>query len=367
MPVPLVDLTDQYQQLAKEIQAGWEQVLEEGTFVLSDEVARFETAYAAFCEVGYCVGVANGTDALELALRAIGVGSGDEVIMPANSFIATPLAVIRAGATPAFVDAQEESHLIDPDLVGARLNSRTKAVVPVHLFGQLAPMESLQDVAAGTDVRIVEDAAQAHGARRNGVGAGNFGVVAATSFYPAKNLGAYGDAGAVLTNDEHVAHTVRCLRNYGSETKYDHPMVGFNSRLDALQAVVLNVKLARLEVWNSKRRAAAMRYDELLSDLESVRRPQPLPGNEHVWHLYVVRVRDRDRVLRKLNEAGIGAGVHYPVPLHLQGALRALGHSPGDFPVAERASREILSLPMFPEITAQQQEEVVDRLRDAVG
>jgi dTDP-4-amino-4,6-dideoxygalactose transaminase len=258
-------------------------------------------------------------------------------------------------------------HLIDPADVERKLGPRTKAILPVHLYGQVAPMERLLEIAARAGAVVVEDAAQAHGASQSGVSAGAFGIAAGTSFYPGKNLGAYGDAGAVLTRSAEVAKKVRALRNYGSEVKYHHPETGFNSRLDTLQAVVLAAKLTHLERWNTARREAARRYDELLAGLPQVTRPATLPGNEHVWHLYVLRVPRRDEVLRKLNAAGIGAGIHYPTPIHLHGAFRHLGHRPGDFPVAERAAAEVLSLPLFPEITPAQQERVADELRNALA
>lgn len=365
-PIPLVDLRAQHEQVADEVRAGWASVLSEASFVLGQEVSTFENEFARFSGVSYCVGVANGTDALELALRAVGVRTGDEVVLPANTFIATAMAVVRAGATPVLVDVDDDTHLMDEDHAVAAFGPRTKAVIPVHLFGQVAPMERLVPAAKVHDVAVVEDAAQAHGARPARAGAGCIGDLGATSFYPGKNLGAYGDAGAVLTNRSDLAEQIRVMRNYGSDVKYHHPEVGFNSRLDTLQAVVLLAKLRRLAAWNDARRAAAAHYDELLADLGEVRRPVTLEGNEHVWHLYVVRVPERDRVLRLLHEAGIGAGVHYPVPIHLQGAFTSLGLGAGAFPIAERAATEILSLPMFPEITPGQQERVVDELQKAL-
>jgi dTDP-4-amino-4,6-dideoxygalactose transaminase len=257
--------------------------------------------------------------------------------------------------------------LIDPGQVSARIGPRTRAVMPVHLFGQMAPVEPIAELLAGTDIALVEDAAQAHGARRHGRPAGSCGAIAATSFYPAKNLGAYGDAGAVLTRDPALASRVRVLRNYGSDVTYHHPETGFNSRLDAVQAVVLSAKLPHLAAWNEARRGAAARYCELLRDVPGVGLPRVLEGNEHVWHLFVVRVPRRDDVLKRLHEAGIGAGVHYPVPIHLQGALAGLGYARGAFPVAERVATEILSLPLFPEISADQQQCVVDALRRALA
>jgi dTDP-4-amino-4,6-dideoxygalactose transaminase len=365
--IPLVDLRAQHAQVAAEVARGFERVCAHTGFVLGPEVGEFETAFARFCGVSDCVGVANGTDAIELALRAVGAGPGDEVIVPANSFIASALAVVRAGATPALVDCDPQHHLIDPERVRQRLGPHTRAVLPVHLYGQLAPMEALATVTRGTGVVLVEDAAQAQGATRHGIGIGGHGAIAATSFYPGKNLGAWGDAGAVLTRDPELARAVRALRNYGSEVKHHHPECGFNSRLDTLQAVVLSAKLARLEAWNDARRAAAARYDELLAGIDGVGLPATLAGNAHVWHLYVVRVRERDRVLERLHAAGVGAGVHYPVPIHLQGAFRALGHRAGDFPTAERSAAEVLSLPLFPEITGAQQERVVEALRRALA
>jgi len=353
--------------IADEVARGFARVIERTAFVLGAEVAEFEAAFARFSGVAHCVGVANGTDALELALRAAGVGPGDEVILPANTFVATALAVTRAGATPALVDCDPVHLLIDPAAVEARLGPRTRALLPVHLYGQMAPLEQLQAIARRAGLVLVEDAAQAQGATRHGIGAGALGLAAGTSFYPGKNLGAYGDAGAVLTASAEVAGTVRALRNYGSEIKYSHAERGFNSRLDTLQAVVLLAKLPHLAAWNAARRKGAQRYDELLADLPRVTPPATLPGNEHVWHLYVVRVPERDRVLERLAVAGISAGIHYPTPIHLLGAFAQLGHRRGDFPVAERAADEVLSLPLFPGVTAAQQKRVVDELRRALA
>jgi len=293
------------------------------------------------------------------------------VIVPTNSFIATALAVARAGATPVLVDCDPVYQLIAVDEVQRRLTARTRAVIPVHLFGQMAPMAAIQAVASARGLMVLEDAAQAQGATQAQGGttirAGAAGLVAATSFYPGKNLGAYGDGGAVTTDSDAIAAKVRALRNYGSEVKYHHPETGFNSRLDTLQAVVLLAKLKRLAAWNEARRQAAARYDRLLADLPHAVPAPRLMENVHIHHLYVVRVTNRDAVLARLNADGIGAGVHYPVPIHLQGAFAYLGHRRGDFPVAERAAAEILSLPMFPEITPAQQERVVASLRAALG
>ncbi|MCC7536976.1 MAG: DegT/DnrJ/EryC1/StrS family aminotransferase [Deltaproteobacteria bacterium] len=365
--MPLVDLAAQHRQIADAVRDGFDRVLSRTAFVLGAEVADFERQFAAFTSIPHVVGVANGTDALELALRALSIGPGDEVIVPANTFIATALAVSRAGATPVLVDVDPVHQLIDVEQAAKRVTKRAKAIIPVHLFGQAAPMEAVLALAESHGIRVVEDAAQSQGATRHGKHTGSFGAVAGTSFYPGKNLGAYGDAGAVLTTSDAIATKVRALRNYGSDVKYFHPETGFNSRLDTLQAVVLSAKLALLARWNDERRRAARRYDALLADVSNVTLPATLPGNEHVWHLYVVRVPRRDEVLAKLQSAGIGAGIHYPVPIHLQGAYAHLGHSEGDFPVSERAAKEILSLPMFPGITEAQQERVATELRRAVA
>jgi len=365
--IPLVDLREQHRQVAEEVARGFARVLDSGCFVLGPEVEAFEAAFARFSAVKHCIGVANGTDALEIALRAAGIGPGDEVIVPVNSFVATALAVARAGAAPVLVDCDPDHLLIDVAEVGRKIGPRTRVIVPVHLYGQMAPMEELEGLVRGSGVVVVEDAAQAHGAARHGRAPGAFGLAAGTSFYPGKNLGAYGDAGAIVTNDETVDRRARALRNYGSEVKYAHPELGFNSRLDPLQAVVLNAKLAHLRRWNEQRREAAHRYDALLAGAPGVRLPATLPGNEPVWHLYVVRVPRRDEVLARLHAAGIQAAVHYPTPIHLQGAFRALGHRHGDFPVAEAAAGAVLSLPIYPGITPAQQERVAAALRAAVG
>ena len=361
--IPLVDLGAQHAAVADEVARGWQEVLAGTAFIGGPQVTTFERDYAEFTGASHCVAVANGTDAIEIALRALRIAPSDECILPANTFIATAEAVSRAGATPVLVDcADDETYLIDADAVEAAVTPRTRAIIPVHLYGQAAPVERLLPLARRMSIWLVEDAAQAQGARRNGVSAGALGDAAATSFYPGKNLGAYGDAGAALTNSADVAAKMRMIRDHGSARKYEHDVLGVNSRLDTLQAVVLSAKLRRLAGWNVARRAAASRYDELLSGCDAVVRPRTLGGNEHVWHLYTVRVPDRDRVVKELHTAGIGAGIHYPVPIHLTAAFAGLGYAPGAFPVAERTARELLSLPIFPEITAEQQKRVVSTL-----
>jgi dTDP-4-amino-4,6-dideoxygalactose transaminase len=368
--IPLVDLQASHSEVAEDVATGFKRVIADTAFIGGAEVAAFEQEYAAFSGVGYCVGVANGTDGLELALRAVGVGPGDEVILPANTFVATAEAVARMNARVVLVDIDPVTYLIDVPAALAAVGPRTRAIVPVHLYGQLAPVEQLRAGLRGTEVAIVEDAAQCQGATRFGVAAG-VGGIASTSFYPGKNLGAYGDAGAVVTDDEALAVTARTISSHGGLTKYKHDLVGFNSRLDALQAVVLRAKLTRLAGWNAGRRAAAARYDELLADLD-VTRPVTLQGNVHVWHLYVIREASldgtpsrRDALLAKLNAAGVGASIHYPYPVHLTDAFAHLGYPVGSFPHAEKAAVEILTLPLFPQITSDQQETVVRALRAA--
>jgi dTDP-4-amino-4,6-dideoxygalactose transaminase len=367
-PIPLVDLAWQHNQIAAEVAHGFESVLATGAFIQGPHAAAFEAEFAAFCGVEHCIGVANGTDAIELALRAVDIGRGAEVVLPANTFVATAEAIARTGATPVFVDCDEDTSLIDVEQVDGRVSPLTGAVIPVHLYGQIAPMESLLDVVPD-DVVVIEDAAQAQGATRAGRGIGTSGRVAATSFYPGKNLGAYGDAGAVLTQDAEVARRVRRIGNHGSETKYDHSELGFNSRLDGLQAVVLRAKLGRLAAWNECRRRLAARYNEALAPLADdglVRLPVTVPGNTHVWHLYVIRVPQRDAVLATLHSAGIAAGIHYPLPVHLHPAFRFLGYNEGAFPAAERLASEILSLPIYPGMSETAQDRVVEELAAAL-
>ncbi|WP_375431144.1 DegT/DnrJ/EryC1/StrS family aminotransferase [uncultured Friedmanniella sp.] len=362
MNIPLVDLGAQQAEINDEVRAGLDEVFATTSFIGGKAVAEFELAYAEATDVAHCVGVANGTDALELALRAAGVGPGGEVVLPANTFVATAEAVSRIGAVPVLVDVDDVHLLIDPDAVARAVGPRTQAVVPVHLFGQVAPVERIIPIAESVGAVVVEDAAQSQGATRYGRFAGSLGLVAGTSFYPGKNLGAAGDAGGVTTDDAGVAQRVRLVASHGSSRKYIHDVIGINSRLDTIQAVVLNAKLRRLPRWNEQRRQAAARYDALLADLPSVRRPRSLEGNVDVWHLYVVRVPERDRILAELNEGGIGAGVHYPVPVHRAPAYSSLGYPAGAFPVTEAAAEEILSLPLFPHITEEQQARVVAAL-----
>jgi len=363
--VPFVDLAIQHAEVREEIEGALAQVLDHLHVVMGPEVGAFEAEFAAYCGAEHAVGVANGTDALELALQAAGIGPGDEVIVPANTFVATAEAVANVGATVVLADC-DEHFLLDPAAAGAAVTPRTRAVAAVHLYGQPAAMEQLRTV-VGPEVMLLEDAAQSQGARRHGRRAGSLGDIAATSFYPGKNLGAYGDAGAVVTGDADLAQAVREIGNHGGTRKYEHLRIGRNSRMDTLQAAVLSAKLRRLDAWNEARRAAAATYDALLAELPGVTPPRVLEGNEHVYHLYVVQVPERDLVLKGLDAHGIGAGIHYPTPVHLLPAFGSLGLGAGAFPVTEAAAERLLSLPMFPGITNAQQERVVASLGEVLA
>lgn len=364
--VPFLDLSAQQAEIIDEVLPRWREQFQAAAFMGGAEVTAFEEEYARYIGVGHVIGVSNGTDALELAYRAAGVSYGDEVIMPANTFIATAEAATRIGAVPVFVDVDEEHLLIDPDAVSAAITDRTRAIVPVHLFGQTAPVEALAPVAERFGIPIIEDAAQSQGAASAAGRAGAMGRIAATSFYPGKNLGAAGDAGAVMTDDDELARIVRDTAAHGSAVKYVHHRVGFNARLDAVQATVLRAKLRRLDAWNAARQAAAAYYGQLLGGLDGVRLPVSREGSSDVWHLYVVRVAERDRVLAELTAEGIGAGIHYPTPVHLTEAYASLRYRRGQFPVTERAADQILSLPMFPHLLEEQQERVAGALARAV-
>ncbi|MEY2959225.1 MAG: hypothetical protein RLZZ01_1793 [Actinomycetota bacterium] len=365
-PIPFVDLVGQHREVGDDVVEAITRLMDEAAFVGGPEVEAFEAEFAAFCDAAACVGVANGTDAIELILRALGVGPADEVIVPTNSFVATAEAVTRSGATPVFVDCDPEHLLIDPVAVDRALGPATRAVIGVDLYGQQAPLEVLRRV-VGPGVTVVEDAAQSQGSTRHGGSIGTWAAAAATSFYPGKNLGAYGDAGGVVTEDLDLAGRIRAIGNHGGIGRYEHLVSGVNSRLDAVQAAVLRRKLRRLDDWNAARRAAAARYDELLVG-SPVRPVGTAPGNHHVHHLYVVEVPASARagVLAAFARTGVGAGIHYPTPIHLTPAFAGLGGGPGDHPVAEAASRRIVSLPMHPHLVAEDQERVVEVLVDAL-
>ena len=360
--IPLVDLKAQYAAIKPEIQAAIGEVLDSAQFINGPAVADFEQRFAEFCGAGFAVGVGNGTDALTLALNALGIGDGDEVITAANTFIATAEAIVAVGATPVFVDVDPLHFNMTPEGFSAAITPRTKAVIPVHLYGQTAPIAEIVDIAKRRSIKVVEDAAQAHGAEYNGRRAGSWGDAATFSFYPAKNLGAYGDAGAVVTDSEETAARARMLRDHGRTDKYLHEHIGVNSRLDTLQAAILGVKLAHMDEWNNARRAIAAKYDAAMSEFAWLTAPAEIAGGKHIYHLYVIQCARREELRRYLSDNGIGVGIHYPVPLHLQPAFRALGYGAGDFPVAERLADSILSIPMYPEMTAAQQQRIIETI-----
>jgi dTDP-4-amino-4,6-dideoxygalactose transaminase len=365
--IPLVDLKAQYETIKHAIDPAIARVLAATSFVLGSDVAAFERAFAAHAEARHAIGCGNGTDALELVLEGLGVGPGDEVITVAHTFIATAEAISARRATPVFVDVRPDTLLIDPARVEAAITTKTKAIIAVHLYGQTADMTALSIIARAHGLKLIEDAAQAHGARHRGKRAGSLGDAATFSFYPGKNLGAYGDAGAVTTNDDALAAWIIKARNHGRATKYEHDFAGRNSRMDGLQGAVLGVKLPHLDRWNASRRAIAARYDALFEGERTIGRVAIAEGNESVRHLYVVRVQRRDAVLARLHDEGIEAGVHYPVPLHLQPAYAHLGIAKGALPETERAAQEILSLPLYPEMAAADVERVATALRSAAA
>jgi dTDP-4-amino-4,6-dideoxygalactose transaminase len=355
--IPFVDLKAQYRAIRREIDAAMARVIERTDFILGEDVQLFEQEFAAYCRADHCIGVASGTEALHLALRACGIGAGDEVITCAHTFIATALAISQCGAKPVLVDCDPEFYTIDVAKIETAITSRTRAILPVHLYGQPADMDPIRELARTHRLAVIEDACQAHGAEYKGHRCGTLGDIAAFSFYPGKNLGAYGDGGAVVTNRQDLAERVTLLRNYGQRVKYEHLLQGYNSRLDTLQAAILRAKLRHLDAWNDARRRAAARYDALLAN-SPVATPKVAAYTKHVFHLYVVRTDGRARLQSAFDANGIAHGIHYPIPVHLQPAFGELGLGPGSFPVAERIAGEILSLPMFPEIRPEQIERV---------
>lgn len=370
--IPLMDLKAQYARIKTEIDAAVARVLESAHFIGGPERENFEKEFAAACGAKFCVGAGNGTDSLMLALRAADLGRDFEVLVPANSFIATSEMVTAAGGKPVFVDVKDDDFLIDLDAVekilsarGHRRGGKIKAIIPVHLYGRLVDMGRLMALAKDHGLFVLEDCAQSHLAERDGRKAGAIGHAGSFSFYPGKNLGAYGDGGALTTNDEALALRMRKLANHGRTGKYDHDEEGFNSRLDSLQAAILRVKLRHLASWTGERRAAAARYRKLLNDVPGVRLPQDA-GAAHVYHLFVIRIADRDRVHQRLKDDGIETIVHYPTALPFLKAYAHLGHGPQDFPVSAKLQSEILSLPLYPEITEDQQKFVVSRLTAAL-
>lgn len=361
--IPLVDLKAQYETIHSEVDQAIQRVLTSTAFILGPDVRQFEEAFAAFCGARHCVGVSSGTAALELALRGLGVCAGDEVITVAHTFIATAEAISALGAQPVFVDIDPHSYTMAPDALERAINQATRAIIPVHIYGQPADMGAINEIAAAYRLVVVEDAAQAHGATWQGHSAGALSDAACFSFYPGKNLGAYGDAGAVTTDDAGLAEQLRLLRNHGRRAKYLHEQVGFGERLDTLQAAILAAKLPHLQQWTDDRRRLAQRYNRLLADCDLIL-PHVAADANPVWHLFVIRTPQRDRLLEHLRQHDVEAGVHYPVPLHLQPAYAFLGYQRGDLPVTETVADTCLSLPLYPEMSDAQQDRVVELVRD---
>jgi dTDP-4-amino-4,6-dideoxygalactose transaminase len=360
--IPFLDLKSPYLELKDELDAAWCRVMESGWYILGNEVEAFETEFANYCETRHCIGVANGLDALHLIIRAYGIGAGDEVIVPSNTYIATWLAVTHAGAVPIPVEPDERTFNIDPQRVEAAITGKTKAILVVHLYGQPADMDSINALAQKHGLKVIEDCAQAHGARYKGRRAGGLGDAAGFSFYPGKNLGAFGDGGAVTTNDSMLAERIQVLRNYGSRVKYHNEVVGFNSRLDELQAALLRVKLTKLEEWNDRRKVIAAQYLKGWIDTD-LTLPYVPDWAEPAWHLFVIRAAERDNLQRKLNQANIGSLIHYPVPPHKQEAYADAGFRFDAFPLAAILADEVLSLPIGPHLADHQVVDVIAALK----
>lgn len=361
--VPFLDLKAQYRSIKDEIHEAMQRVLESTRFVLGPEVEAFENEFAAHCSSAHGVAVNSGTSALHLALEAADIGPGDEVITVANTFVASVAAISYSGATPVLVDVDESTYTLDPSLLEDAITARTKAIMPVHLYGHPADMDPILQVARKYGLIVIEDAAQAHGAEYQGRRCGGLGTMGCFSFYPSKNLGAYGEGGIVVTDREDLAARLRMLRDWGQEKKYHHVIKGFNARMDALQGAILRVKLRHLEDWTEDRIRSAALYHEELRDCVSLRLPPTFDGNRHVFHLYVVRLGDRAAFQAFLQDRGIGTGIHYPVPIHLTKAYQNLAYQRGDFPVTERLANEIVSLPMFPELTSDDVTTVTDIIK----
>jgi dTDP-4-amino-4,6-dideoxygalactose transaminase len=363
MRVPFLELKPGYEELRGEFDAAYHRVMDSGWYLLGKELEQFETEFAAYCQADFCVGLGNGLEALHLILRAYDIGVGDEVIVPSNTFIATWLAVSYAGATPVPVEPDLETFNIAPERIEAAITSKTKAVMPVHLYGQPADMDPIMSIARKHGLKVIEDNAQAQGARYKGRRTGSLGDAAATSFYPGKNLGAFGDAGALTTNDAELADRVRTLRNYGSKKKYHNDCQGYNSRMDELQAAFLRVKVKKLDEWNSRRRAVAARYLNQLGGVLGLKLPCVPEWAESVWHLFAVRHLRRDELQDSLAKVGIGTLIHYPIPPHLSGAYANAGWKTGDFPIAEEIAKTELSLPIGPHLEPKKQEIAIQAVR----
>jgi dTDP-4-amino-4,6-dideoxygalactose transaminase len=363
-PIPFVDLAAQHRGIQAEIEAVLQQVLRRSDFILGSAVTQFEHAFAQFVGVAHAVGVSNGLDALRLALMALDIGPGDEVILPANTYIATAFAVSSVGAKPVLVDCDPGTYNIDTAGIEPAITARSRAIIPVHLTGQAADMDSILALAARHDLKVIEDAAQAHGTRYKTRPCGSLGIMGCFSFYPGKNLGAYGDGGMVTTNEPHLAERLRRLRNYGQSVKYEHAEKGVNARLDTLQAAILNVKLCYLLQWNSARARHAKTYTTLLQNTGDIRFQQHVSYSTHIYHLFILETAHRNALQQHLTALGIQTGIHYPTPIHLQPAYADLGYTRGDFPQSERLADRMLSLPMFPELCEEHIKRIVQGIQD---
>jgi dTDP-4-amino-4,6-dideoxygalactose transaminase len=363
MKVPFLDLQAHHQPIREQLDAAIRDVIDQSAFAGGPFVAAFENEFARYCGSRHAIGVGNGTDALWLSLLALEVGPGDEVITVPSTFMATAEAISYCGARPKFVDIDEQTYTLDPALLERAISPRTKAIVPVHLFGQCADMDPILDIANKHGIPVVEDACQAHGAQYKGRKAGTLGALGCFSFYPGKNLGALGEAGGVTTDDKELAGRIQVFRDHGQHKKYYHSRVGWNARMDGIQGAVLSIKLKHLNVNNIRRRAHALLYDQLLADAQEIITPFEAPHSQHVYHIYAVRVQERNQILQALADKGISCAIHYPIPVHLQEAYRFLGYDEGSFPVAERCAQEFLSLPMFPELTNEQIHAVAAELK----
>ncbi|MFN3135283.1 MAG: DegT/DnrJ/EryC1/StrS family aminotransferase [Candidatus Kryptonium sp.] len=364
MEVPIFTPVRQYMNLKEEIDSAIQKVLSKGSFILGDEVSEFENKVAQYLGVKHAIGVASGTDALQIALMAIGLKPGEEVITTPFTFVATAETIVLLGGKPVYVDIDEKTYNINPDLIEEKITEKTKAIIPVHLYGQPAEMDKILDIARRYNLYVIEDSAQALGSEYKGKKVCTFGDIACISFFPTKNLGAFGDAGMIVTNNDELAERIRMIRVHGSKVRYNHEILGVNSRLDTLQASILLVKLKYLDSWNAKRIEIAEKYNDAFKDIDDVVIPYSEVHNKHIYHQYTIRTRRRDELAQFLKEKGIQTAVHYPIPLHLQKAFAYLGYKQGDFPISEQCSREVLSLPMFPELRDEEINYVIESVKE---
>ena len=367
MTIPFLNIKAQHETIKDEIATALQEVINNTSFAGGPQVKRFEDNFARFCQCEHAIGVGSGTDALWMALIGLGIGKGDEVITSPGTFIATAEAISFCGATPVFVDIDAQTYNIDPSLIEAAITPRTKAIIPVHLFGQTADMDPILEIARRHNLVVIEDACQAHNAEYKGRRAGSLSAAGCFSFYPGKNLGAYGEAGAVVTNNQELADKLRMFRDHGQRKKYYHSIIGWNTRMDGFQGAVLDVKLPHLPAWTDARRRNAKLYNELLKDVAQITLPFEADYAQHVYHIYAIRVQNRDQLINKLAEQGITCGIHYPVPLHLQEAYQFLGYSEGDFPNAEKCAQEFVSLPMFPELEEESIRYIAKKIKEEMA